>query len=445
MSHTDVLCIAEPYTEGNVRMSKVVIVGLGYVGLPLAIRAAEVGHQVVGVDLDVSKIESLRQGVSYVGDVSETRLKAVLDSGHFTAEFGWTADDEHPTPARGFDIAIIAVPTPLREFTTPDLSYVESAGRMLGQILRRGGAVVLESTTYPGTTEGLLADALQFESGLEPGKDFHLGFSPERIDPGNKVFTLETTPKLVSATTPLGLDVIQGFYDTIVETTVPVSSPRVAELAKVFENTQAYVNIALVNELATICHDLDIDVHEMIDAAMTKGHHISKWTPGPGVGGHCLPIDPLYVAWQTKAKFGYPFRMAEVADEINTGRPRYVVQRAQELLNAVSKPVRGTEILVLGVAYKPNVGDVRESPALPIVEALVAQGARVMVVDPHVTNWTLTPTMHLEDMAGELNRFPLSILITDHQEFDFHKIASESQTVLDCRNAMRAGANVVAL
>ena len=218
-----------------------------------------------------------------------------------------------------------------------------------------------------------------------------------------------------------------------------------AELAKVFENTQAYVNIALVNELSSICHDLEIDVYEMIDAAMTKGHSMAYWTPGPGVGGHCLPIDPMYLAWQTRALLGRPFRLAELADEINGGRPARVVERAVELLNDRGLAMRGTEILVLGVAYKPNVGDMRESPALEVVRELVAHGAIVHVADPHVTDWTLTPMVALEELAGEVGRFPLSIIVTDHAEFDYQKLAVEAQTVLDCRHAMQAADNVVML
>jgi nucleotide sugar dehydrogenase len=425
-------------------MSRVVVVGLGYVGLPLAVRAAEVGHHVVGIDLDATKIQLLRDCGSYIEDMTEERLRTVTANGRFGAALGWTDVETAPDRARDFDLAIIAVPTPLRG-AVPDLSYVAAAGRMIGQLLRPGAAVVLESTTYPGTTEGLLADALRETSDLVPGDDFHLGFSPERIDPGSKQYTLVNTPKLVSATTPTGLAFIKEFYDTIVDETVSVSSPRIAELAKVFENTQAYVNIALVNELAGICYDMDIDVYEMIDAAMTKGHSVARWTPGPGVGGHCLPIDPMYLAWQTRALLGRPFRFAELADEINAGRPTRVVERAVEMLNDRGLPMRGTEILVLGVAYKPNVGDLRESPALDVVRDLLGHGAVVTVVDPHVPDWTMTPTLDLEDLAGELARFPLTIIVTDHDEFDYQKIAVEASAVLDCRHSMQPAYNVATL
>jgi nucleotide sugar dehydrogenase len=316
---------------------------------------------------------------------------------------------------------------------------------MIGQVLRKEAAVVLESTTYPGTAEGLLAETLARESGLTAGRDFHLGFSPERIDPGNSPYTLENTPKLVSATTPEGLAVINDFYSTIVERTVPVSSPRVAEMAKVFENTQAYVNIALVNELAEICHDLGIDVHEMIEAAMTKGHSVARWTPGPGVGGHCLPVDPMYLAWQTREWLGRPFRLAELADEINHSRPEYVARRAAELLGEQALPLRGAEVLVLGLAYKPSVGDLRESPSVDVVKALTAHGAVVTVADPHVSTWSATPMLDLEDLPGAMKRFALVVITTDHPEFDYDKIAAEAARVLDCRHAMQPSPNVVPL
>lgn len=425
-------------------MSKVLVVGLGYVGLPLAVRAAEVGHHVVGIDLDARKIGALQEGTSYIEDVTDERLAGACGSGRFQAIEGWSAGAAPHSSTAGFDIAVIAVPTPLRA-TVPDLSYVEAAGVMIGGVLHAGAAVVLESTTYPGTTEGLLAEVLSRHSGLVAGVDFHLGFSPERIDPGSSAYTLENTPKLVSATTAEGLEVLQRFYDSIVDQTVPVSSPRVAELAKVFENTQAYVNIALVNELAEICHDLDIDVHEMIDAAMTKGHSMARWTPGPGVGGHCLPIDPMYLAWQTRTTLGRPFRFAELADEINTGRPAYVVERAISALNDRGLPLKGTEVLVVGVAYKPGVGDLRESPALEIVAALQRYGALVTVTDPHIKDWELTPKLEIEELSGEVARFPLTIVVTDHPEYDYEKIAFAAPLVLDCRNAMTPADHVVAL
>jgi UDP-N-acetyl-D-glucosamine dehydrogenase len=426
-------------------MKKVAIVGLGYVGLPLAVRAVEAGHDVLGVDVDPIKVSSLLGGSTYIEDVSDARLQDALATGRFKP----VGRLESSTGCFAYDVGVITVPTPLRSEPgggrVPDLSFVEAAGRMLGRALRPGSAVVLESTTYPGTTEGLLAEVLREESGLIPGEQFHLGFSPERIDPGNKTYTLENTPKLVSGTTPAGLAVIQGFYDTIVQQTVPVSTPRVAELTKLFENIQAYVNIALINEVAALCTDLDINVWEMIDASMTKGHSMARWTPGPGVGGHCLPIDPIYLAWQARTQLGRPFRIAELADDINSGRPEYVVERAAELLDRRGIPLNGSNVLLLGVAYKPDVADVRESPAIPLVKALHRLGAHVTVADPHVTNWPLTQQVPLEDLAGKLGTFDLAVVVTDHHDFDYEKVAREARMVLDCRNVMAPAANVVAL
>lgn len=425
-------------------MSTVAVVGLGYVGLPLAVRAAEVGHQVIGLDLDDNKIAALQSGVSYVEDVSDDQLRLITDSGRFHGELGASLQPDTHRELLEFDIAIIAVPTPLRE-GQPDLSYVLAAGRMLGQVLRPGAAVVLESTTYPGTTEGLLRDVLEQESGLVAGEDFILGFSPERIDPGSTAHTLQNTPKIVSATTPQGLTVIRAFYDTIVDTTVPVSSPKVAELTKLFENTQANVLIALANEMATFCHDMDIDVWEMLGASMTKGHSMSYWTPGPGVGGHCLPIDPMYLDWLSRTSLGRPFRFAELADQVNRERPTLVAQRAAELLDRRGIDIAGAKVLVLGVAYKPNVGDVRESPALDVVRALGKLGADVTVVDPYVLDWLETPMLPIEELAHHIADFPLSIVVTHHRDFDFAKIADLAPLVLDCRNVMTPADKVVAL
>jgi UDP-N-acetyl-D-glucosamine dehydrogenase len=417
-------------------MTKVAVIGLGYVGLPLAVRAAEVGHQVMGVDMDTYKIEALRSGTSYVEDVTDERLQAVLGARSFHAQRGLGRGSSR----FNFDIAIIAVPTPLQH-GDPDLSFVENAGRMIGRVMKKGDTVILESTTYPGTTEGLLLNALQVESAdLVAGEDFHLGFSPERIDPGSMQYTLENTPKLVSGIDDESLRIIKDFYDTIVDVTVPVSSPRVAETAKLFENIQACVMIALANEMATHCHDLGINFWEVLDAAMTKGHSISRWTPGPGVGGHCLPIDPMYLAWLTRTQLGKPFRFAELANEINRERPHIVAQRAGEIID-----LRGAEVLVLGVAYKPNVSDMRESPAIDVVTALRNGGAVVTVCDPHVTNWSMTPTLSIEELAGRLSEFPLSVIVTDHSVFDYDKIVKEAPLVLDCRNVTRKAENVIAL
>jgi UDP-N-acetyl-D-glucosamine dehydrogenase len=419
-------------------MSKVVIVGLGYVGLPLAVRAALVGHDVVGVDVDPAKVSSLNGGHSYVEDVSDDRLIEAIDSGHFTAVRG----DEF---CATFDIAVIAVPTPLRDGNLPDLSYIRSAGELLAPWVRAGSAVVLESTTYPGTTEGLLAETILAGSGLRPGADYHLGYSPERIDPGSVENTLENTPKLVAGTDPEALAVIRAFYDTVVDRTVPVSSPKVAELAKIYENAFAQVCIALANEMAVISHGLGIDVWEMIDAANTKGHSIMPWKPGPGVGGHCVPIDSMYLAWLSRVELGRAFTMGETAQEINDAMPRYVVDRAVEVLNDRYLSLRGTEVLVLGLAYKPGVGDLRESPSVEIVTMLQAKGARVTVSDPHVQQWTGAPLIDAETAVARASDYGLVIIATDHDEFDYQKLAETAPLVLDCKHRLPVSGTVFGL
>jgi UDP-N-acetyl-D-glucosamine dehydrogenase len=418
---------------------KVAIIGLGYVGLPLAVRAAEVGHFVVGIDVDARKIDALRAGISYIEDVTDDRLVAV------TGPKRLVLCEQLLLSHNEFDIAVVTVPTPLRN-GAPDLTYIISAGEEIGRVLdpTRMSTVVLESTSYPGTTEGPFAEAIARTHSYQPDVHYHLGFSPERIDPGVSEHTLENTPKLVSGTTPEALTKVQAFYDTIVDETVPVSSPRVAEMAKIFENLQAYVNIALVNEMAEVCYDLGVNVWETIDAAMTKGHSMARWLPGPGVGGHCLPIDSVYIAWQAR-EAGRPFKMAELADEINQGRPGYVVDRAVELLDERAIRVRDAKVLILGVAYKPSVGDLRESPALDVVADLCGRGAAVTIVDPLVENWTLTPVLPIEELTAALPSFDLVIVVTDHALFDFDKIAREAQQVLDTRNAVRPADTVVAL
>jgi UDP-N-acetyl-D-glucosamine dehydrogenase len=419
---------------------KVLVIGLGYVGLPLAVRAAEVGHSVVGVDLDRRKIDALYSGTSYIEDVTDDRLAAVRGTNLAICP---RVELSH----REFDICVVTVPTPLRE-GVPDLSYVIAAGESIGRIIEKGigSCVVLESTSYPGTTEGPFAEAIARTSkGAEPGRDYLLGFSPERIDPGASEHTLENTPKLVSGTTPEALERIQTFYDTIVEETVVVSTPMVAEMAKVFENLQAYTNIALVNEMAEFCRALGINVHEVIDAAMTKGHSVARWTPGPGVGGHCLPIDSVYVAWQAREQLGRPFKMAELAAEINTGRPRTVVERSVGMLTDQGIALRDASVLVMGVAYKPGVGDLRESPALDIVADLVGRGVNVTVVDPLVEGWTMTPVLQIEELPATMKDFDLVIVVTNHPLFDYDKLAGEARMVLDTRNAVPVAETVVAL
>ncbi|WP_127500653.1 nucleotide sugar dehydrogenase [Actinoplanes solisilvae] len=409
---------------------RVVIAGQGYVGLPLAVRAAEVGHEVVGYDVDTVRIGRLTGGDSYVEDIPAERLRAALDSGRYRPSLD-AAD------CAGFDVAVITVPTPLRD-GVPDLSYVEACSEMLGGHLRPGALVVLESTTYPGTTEEVVGPILEKASGLTVGADFALGFSPERIDPGNPTWNLVNTPKVVSGTDEASLKRVKEFYDTVVETTVTVSSMREAELAKLIENTFRHVNIALVNEMAMISHDLGIDVWQAIDAASTKPFGFMKFTPGPGVGGHCLPIDPSYLSWRVQRALGQSFRFVDLANDINNHMPDYVVRRLTAALNSRQRSVSGSRILLLGLAYKKNTGDARESPAVRVVQLLRQMGAEVRVADPHVVEAVHGAddlTMVTAD-AAELRAADAVVLLADHDEFDYDLIGREARCLLDTRRRL---------
>jgi UDP-N-acetyl-D-glucosamine dehydrogenase len=404
---------------------KLVVVGQGYVGLPLSMRAVQVGWDVVGVDLDEARVQRLKTGHSYVEDVPSGELAAALDSGRFRATSDY-AD------AAGFDVVVITVPTPLRE-GNPDLSYIEDSSRSLAKHLRPGATVILESTTYPGTTDQLVAPILEDGSGLKTGVDFHLGYSPERIDPGNQTWTFVTTPKVVSGVDEASLARIQEFYDTVVETTVPVSSPKEAELSKLLENTFRHVNIALVNELAMFANDLGIDVWEAIDAASTKPFGFMRFTPGPGVGGHCLPIDPSYLSWQVKQALGQSFRFVELANDVNDHMPDYVVRRVTAALNEERKAVNGSRLLLLGLAYKKNTGDARESPAPRVAGLLAGMGAEIRVADPYVESAPPAGTTMVEVTADELAAADLVVVLTDHDDFPYDLVEARSRRVLDCR------------
>ncbi|MER7758943.1 nucleotide sugar dehydrogenase [Streptomyces sp. NPDC097619] len=417
-------------------MAKIVIMGQGYVGLPLAMLAAEAGHTVVGFDVSEERVKRLAAGESFVEDVAPERLLGVLDSGAYKP----TTEERE---IGGFDVAVISVPTPLRE-GIPDLSHIESAARILGRFLRQGSTVILESTTYPGTTEELVAPLLEEYSGLTAGADFHLGYSPERIDPGNRTWTLERTPKVVSGVDENSLKSIDAFYSGLIETTVPVGSPKVAELTKLVENTFRHVNIALVNELAMYAHTLGIDVWEAIDAAASKPFGFMKFTPGPGVGGHCLPVDPVYLSWQVERKVGRLFRFVELANHINDHMPGYVVQRLIYGFNERGRALKGARVLLLGLAYKPDTGDARESPATRVVEGLLRLGAEVRAVDPHVVeDHTVDPRLtRVELTEQELTSADAVVLLTDHSAFDFGLVEQHASYVLDCRRRLPAGATV---
>ncbi len=416
---------------------RLAVIGQGYVGLPLAVRAVEQGYDVVGFDVDRAKVTRLLAGDSPVEDITAERLAAALASGRYRA----TSD---PADLAGFSVCVISVPTPLRE-GLPDLSFIESAAATIAPHLRPGATVVLESTTYPGTTEELVLPMLEAGSGIRCGgpDGFHLGYSPERIDPGNAVYTFENTPKVVSGIDGPSLAAIQGFYDRIVDKTVPVSSPKEAELTKLLENTFRHVNIALVNELAMFANDLGIDVWEAIDAASTKPFGFMRFTPGPGVGGHCLPIDPSYLSWQVKRSLGHTFRFVELANDVNEHMPDYVVRRLIEALNDRALPVRGRRILLLGLAYKRDTGDARESPSSPIATKLVDLGADVRAADPHVTPAHVPAGVTLVPLtAEEIEAADAVVVLVDHSAFDPSLVAGHARYVLDTRRWLPAGPTV---
>jgi len=410
------------------RDAKLVVLGQGYVGLPLAVRAAEVGYRVVGVDPDEGRVRRLRAGQSYVEDVAAARLEEAARAGRY-------AVSTDPDDAAGFDVAVITVPTPLRD-GAPDLSFVETATRALAAHVRPGCLVVLESTTYPGTTEELVRPLLEAGSGLRAGRDFSLGYSPERIDPGNTAWGLVDTPKVVAGVDPTSLAAVQAFFSSVVARTVPVSSCRAAELTKLLENTFRHVNIALVNEIAMLAHGLDIDVWEVLDAAATKPFGFMRFTPGPGVGGHCLPIDPSYLSWRVKRTTGRDFRFVELANEINAHMPDYVVQRAALALNRRRLAVNGSRVLLLGLAYKRDVGDVRESPAVRVAELLHGLGAEVRAVDPHVDRaWSHPDLLRAELDAAEVAAADLVLVLVAHRALDVALLEPARAKVLDvCRD-----------
>lgn len=420
-----------------VNTSRVVVVGQGYVGLPLAMRGVEVGHLVVGFDLDWAKIESLAAGRTHIDDVSDAEVSAALASGRYIP----TADVAN---LAGFDVAVITVPTPLKN-GEPDLSFIVLAGEMLAAHVRPGCTVILESTSYPGTTEELLAPILEAGSGLRVGQDFYLGFSPERIDPGNRRWTFANTPKVVSGVDEASAKVVREFYDRLVERTVLVNGTREAEFCKLLENTFRHVNIALVNELAIHAYGLGINIWDVVGAASTKPFGFMSFFPGPGVGGHCLPVDPRYLSWKIQRELGYPSRFIEIANDINDQMPDYVVRRVVLGLNKRTKVVNEARVLVLGLAYKRNSNDARETPAIAVIEELVRLGAEVRVHDNHVGAHPIDSIVpRIELTVDEISRADVVVLITDHDDVDYDLVARHARYLLDTRNRL-AGVNVESL
>ncbi|GGY62661.1 UDP-N-acetyl-D-glucosamine dehydrogenase [Streptomyces olivaceoviridis] len=409
--------------------SDLVVIGLGYVGLPLAVEATRSGMTVVGLDKNAEIVARLNTGVSHVDDIDDAAVAGVRAQG-FTA----TTDE---SAVAGADTVVICVPTPLSEHGGPDLTMVESACAAISRHLRPGTLVVLESTTYPGTTDEVVRPLLE-RSGLTAGRDFHLAFSPERVDPGNQVYGIRNTPKVVGGHTPACATAAAAFYGKIVDTVVQATGTREAEMAKLIENTYRHVNIALVNEMAIFCNELGIDLWDAISCAATKPFGYQAFRPGPGVGGHCIPIDPNYLAHKVRT-LGYPFRMVELAQEINTRMPRYVVERAQHLLDRAGQTLGGARVLLLGVTYKADIADQRETSARDVVKRLRARGADVSYHDPYVPEWSVdgTAVPPAADLSAALETADLAILLQRHRVFDLDEIQRRAPLLLDTRGAAR--------
>jgi len=405
------------------------IVGLGYVGLPLAVAFAESGARVIGVDADARRVAGVNAGASFIEDVADATLQALLRTGRLVAA-------SHIDALKDADAIVICVPTPLGKSKEPDISFIVAATDAVATIIRAGQLIVLESTTYPGTTQEILLPRLQGQ-GLVAGEDFFLAFSPERIDPGNRRWTLRDIPKVVGGLTPAWRELVAALYARITPRVVPVSGPETAEMVKLFENTFRSVNIALVNEFAIMCRKLGISVWEVVTAAASKPFGFMAFWPGPGLGGHCLPSDPHYLSWKVRLA-GYEPRFITFADEINRHMPAYVVQLVTDALNDRARSVRDARILVLGVAYKADVSDTRDSPALEIIEALLAKGARVQYHDPHVPSITVRGALMASCPAVRAADHDLVLILTAHAAYDWRAIVAEAAVVVDTRNATAA-------
>ena len=412
------------------RSANIAILGLGYVGLPLATIFAEAGFKVVGVEPDQAKVDILMNGESYVQDVPSEKLAQLVESGKLKATTDFSVLAEA-------DAVSICVPTPLRKTGDPDLSYILVATDELAKYMQPGIVVVLESTTYPGTTREILLPKLTEDSGLIVGEDFFLAFSPERVDPGREDWTTYNTPKVIGGITASCSEIAALWYQEALETVVPVSSSESAEMAKLLENTFRMINIGLVNEMAIMCDRLGLDVWEIIDAAATKPFGFMKFTPGPGLGGHCIPIDPLYLSWKLRA-LNYTARFIDLASEINTSMPRYVVSKVQDALNDRGLPLKGSQILVIGAAYKPDVDDIRESPSLDIIGLLRQKGAQVSYHDPYIPSishedWIMESVPDLIESAAKTD---CAVIVTDHSAYDYNNILERTPLIVDTRNAL---------
>lgn len=405
------------------------VIGLGYVGLPLAQEALRAGLSVVGYDVSDRVITGLNAGKSHVDDLSDTDIQTMIKNG-FTA----SKDDQVLAAASAI---VICVPTPLSADGGPDLSAVLGATAAVAKNLKKGQLIVLESTTYPGTTEEVIKPILE-AGGLVAGEDFYLAFSPERIDPGNKKFGMRNTPKVVGGINQVSTDKAVAMYANFVDTVVRAKGAKEAEMAKLLENTYRHINIALVNEMAMFCNDLGIDLWDVIRCASTKPFGFQAFYPGPGVGGHCIPIDPNYLSHQVKTNLGYPFKFVELAQEINAGMPNYVIRRVQDQLNTAGKALNGATVLLLGVTYKPNIADQRESPAIPIGLGLIEKGAKVIFHDPMVEVWRLAGTElpRVADLTAALKQADITVMLQDHASYDADLLISNSNLLFDTRGKL---------
>ncbi|HEY7494165.1 MAG TPA: nucleotide sugar dehydrogenase, partial [Candidatus Tectomicrobia bacterium] len=402
------------------------VIGLGYVGLPLAIEFARAGYRVTGIDTDPEKVAGINAGKSHIQDISHAELLQVVNRGQLSATNDFTVLSE-------VDTVSICVPTPLGKTKDPDISYIVAATKAICTHLHPEQLIVLESTTYPGTTDEVILPQMQ-ATGLRLGKDFFLAFSPERIDPGNKTFHLRNTPKIIGGVTAKCTRVAKHLYQQIIETVVPLSSSRAAEMVKLLENTFRAVNIGLVNEVALMCNRLGLDVWEVIDAAASKPFGFMPFYPGPGLGGHCIPLDPHYLAWKLKT-LDYRARFIELADDINTRMPHHVVTRVGDVLNEVQKSIKGSKILVLGIAYKPDTNDLRESPALEVIHLLQAKGSEVFYHDPFISE-VEAPGLRYTDLSERmLNWADCVVITTNHSMYDYRWIVEQSRLIVDTRNA----------
>ena len=406
---------------------RLAVLGLGYVGLPLAMRAVEKGYDVVGFDVNKTRVDRLQRGSTFIDDITDEDIAQAVASGRFRP----TTD---AAELAGFDTAVVSVPTPLRD-GVPDLSFVEDAARTVAPHVRPGSCVILESTTYPGTTEEVFVPLLEQWGGLTAGRDFHVGYSPERIDPSNTTWNFVNTPKIVSGVDEASRTAVADFYANLVDTVVPVKTTTEAELAKLLENTFRHVNIALVNELAMYCDGLGVDVWSVIDAAATKPFGYMRFTPGPGVGGHCLPIDPSYLSWRVRRSLGHAFRFVEIANDVNDHMPEYVVTRITAHLNRRAKAVNGSRLLLVGLAYKKNSGDARHSPAIEVARRLLALGAHVSACDPLIDPEHVPDSVPLVEFdAEQVGSADLVVVLTDHDAFDWSLLERRPAHVFDTRN-----------